>query len=404
MFSLILTVIAIALVVALAIATIYYGGDASAKASIRTAATTIVNQASQINAAGVLTTAQGGTWPAGSPHFTNPYLSAMPIPPKSAYVTGTPAAADWSYFLADGTTRHFVLKSKITKAVCMEVNRTHGLIGIPAVWTGGDLIQCFGAGVPTGPNNELAYTFFYEPLGMTPAQEASALAQSMTEAIAGGAAAPSAGYPRLCPDGSKISTGVCSDVAVVAAPPAAPATGGAGFFVVTATSGSYTDSLITSNGFSASCPAGGIDVTGPSATPVATKPGETFNVDASIRAAWQTQPDEVYTDAVSRTWCFPALESEALAPGEMAWKGPSMDITGLQLTPDSSSSSWSAVTTFTMKGQQWSVLASYFVWFPGSGDDPYMEGTKLLRSVRRQGQLTSAIFSVPADTPAYRGR
>lgn len=378
MFSLVLTVIAIALAVALVIATIYYGGDVSSKASIRNAATTIVNQASQINAAGVLATAQGSTWPTDSPQFTNPYLSAMPIPPKSAYVTGSPAAADWVYFVADGSTRHFALKGKISKAVCMEVNRAQGLIGIPAVWTGTDLIQCFGAGVPTGPNSELSYTFFHAPIGMTPAQDAAALAQSTTEAIAGGAAAPKAGYPRLCPDGSNIATGVCPDVAVVEAPPAPPATGDAGYFVVTGSSGAYTDPLITSNGFSATCPTGAIDPTGPNATPVVTSPGETFNVDASIRAAWQTQPDEVYTDTVTRTWCFPALKSEALAAGDMAWKAPSGMITGLPfVSPDGNSYALTAATTFTMKGQQWSVIASSFSWFPSDGEQPYMEGTKL---------------------------
>lgn len=54
MFSLIITIISIALVAALALATLYFGGDAFNQGSAKAAAATVVNQAQQINGANTL--------------------------------------------------------------------------------------------------------------------------------------------------------------------------------------------------------------------------------------------------------------------------------------------------------------------------------------------------------------
>lgn len=54
MFSLIITIISIALVAALAVATIFYGGSAFNKGSAKAAASTLVSQAQQIAGAEVL--------------------------------------------------------------------------------------------------------------------------------------------------------------------------------------------------------------------------------------------------------------------------------------------------------------------------------------------------------------
>jgi hypothetical protein len=54
MFSLIITIISIALVAALALATLYFGGDAFNQGSAKASASTLVNQASQINGANTL--------------------------------------------------------------------------------------------------------------------------------------------------------------------------------------------------------------------------------------------------------------------------------------------------------------------------------------------------------------
>src|ERR1700730_4423918 len=54
MFSLIITIISIALVAALALATIYYGGSAFNRGSAQAQASTLISQAQQIAAAEVL--------------------------------------------------------------------------------------------------------------------------------------------------------------------------------------------------------------------------------------------------------------------------------------------------------------------------------------------------------------
>lgn len=222
MFSLIIVLVSIALVAALVLATIYYGG-ASKEATLRASASTLVNQATQIHAAGMMATTQGGAWPAyaSGPAFSQPFISAMPVPPKSAYADGvaTPAATDWSYYLTDGSSHHFSLKNKISAGVCMAVNKSQGVIGIPAAWDGTSVIQCFGPGV--GSPGALAYTFFFQAGDATPAQNAAALTQSVSE----GGTGANPGYPRLCPDATTITTGVCpADTALAATPPSTPST------------------------------------------------------------------------------------------------------------------------------------------------------------------------------------
>jgi hypothetical protein len=225
MFSLLITVIAIALVTALALVTIYYGGSAARGGHDKAAAASIVAQAEQISAAGLIASTQGASWPAGAgPAFAEPFLKAMPVPPARAYVAGAPAATDWTYYLPGPPARianPFVLKDKITKDVCLEVNRIAQFSGIPAAWDGQSTIQCFGVGP--------SYTFLYSPSGVTNGQTQAALAQSVgagtlvlgaaplanylqdskTSAMAPAASVATPGYPRLCPSGRVIPAGYC---------------------------------------------------------------------------------------------------------------------------------------------------------------------------------------------------
>ncbi|OXX64915.1 hypothetical protein, partial [Vibrio sp. V15_P4S5T153] len=63
MFNLIISIIAIALVVVLAGASLYYGGDAFNRGSSDAKAATLINQAQQIQAAATLFTASEGGAP-----------------------------------------------------------------------------------------------------------------------------------------------------------------------------------------------------------------------------------------------------------------------------------------------------------------------------------------------------
>lgn len=79
MFSLIITIISIALVAALAVATIYYGGDAFNQGSTKAKASTIVNQAQQIAGANTLLKAATGSFSAtGVAGLVSTYLAAAP--------------------------------------------------------------------------------------------------------------------------------------------------------------------------------------------------------------------------------------------------------------------------------------------------------------------------------------
>ena len=89
MFSLIITIISIALVAALAVATIYYGGSAFTQGSSKAAAATMVSQAQQIAGAVVLFENDNpGTLPTVADlvgtSTTTSYLSTLPVVPTVA--------------------------------------------------------------------------------------------------------------------------------------------------------------------------------------------------------------------------------------------------------------------------------------------------------------------------------
>ena len=80
MFSLIISIIAIALVAALALASIYYGGSAFQEGSAEAEASTAVNQGQQVQAA-VTMADVAEEWTATSVHgdlVTNDYLKEVP--------------------------------------------------------------------------------------------------------------------------------------------------------------------------------------------------------------------------------------------------------------------------------------------------------------------------------------
>lgn len=94
MFSLIVSIISIALVAVLAAASIYYGGDAFTKGSAKALASTVVAQAQQISSANTLyKNDEGGTTaPTVQALVDGKYLASIPAAPSKV----VPDRAAWT--------------------------------------------------------------------------------------------------------------------------------------------------------------------------------------------------------------------------------------------------------------------------------------------------------------------
>lgn len=385
MFSLIITIFAIALVIALILVTVYYGGPIFMKNGAKIAAETLVNQSLQIAAAQQLASAQGRALPGGATvSLPTDLLRAMPTPPASAYVDGSPSPSDWEYYVP-GVSSHFGLSAKISKTACMEVNKGQGFIGIPAAWDGTSAIQCFGPS-PTG------YTYLFQPTGTTP-QQRDAVLQATIDAAKPVIPTVTAGYPRLCPDGETISAGVCDGSSEVAKP--------TGFWVITATAGGWSTAL-SSVGYATTCPAGAVDPTSSAAQPAPSQAGEAFNVDGLVDLAWTLPPDYESTfqsPTLSRTWCIPANEDDVLdSVADQTYHGGVEGVTqvvlpaGNDTDPEAWPSSSNKTALITAGGKQWTLLASLFSTDTDNrtnGDSLSMVGRKV------------AIGNVPGATQSY---
>lgn len=117
MFSLIITIISIALVAALAVATIYYGGSAFTQGTAKANASALVSAGQQITGALTLYANDNGGARADSAELTaagvnGAYLSAMPS------VKGTLTIETSSVQVAG-----------VEKAVCDAINTSAGLTG-----------------------------------------------------------------------------------------------------------------------------------------------------------------------------------------------------------------------------------------------------------------------------------
>jgi hypothetical protein len=116
MFSLIITIISIALVAALAVATIYYGGDVFKKGGTKAEAARIMTAGAQINGAVETYKATQGDVPATlNDLVTSKFLTAIP-------------QGEWT--LAND----YIVATGITEEQCKEANRQLGITGatVPA--------------------------------------------------------------------------------------------------------------------------------------------------------------------------------------------------------------------------------------------------------------------------------
>jgi alpha-tubulin suppressor-like RCC1 family protein len=395
MFSMIIVIIAIVLVVVLMLATIYFGGSAFQRDSKKLVAHTIMNQSGQIAAARQLARSEGFELPEGSTvRLPTTLLTAMPVPPKGAYAADAPApmADDWEYYLP-ASKNHFGLNAKLNADTCMEVNRSQGFVGIPVAWDGTSRAQCFGPS-PSG------YTFIYE-LPSTPEEHIEAVDKSVKDALP---AAPTArpGYPRLCPDGTTIETGLCDGGASPTTPEeSTPPTDTKGFWVVTATV-EDDDPSLTSEGYSETCPVGAVDPTSTAVQPAPSLPGEHFNVDGAVELEWQKGWSSGFVGPLTRTWCLPAKPEDVPETVELA---PTSNYGGIDdivqtvspandgAIPDAYTSSRYRSVTVTANGVTWSLLATSFTADTensDNGDYLTMGGRKV--AIGRTANATQSYF------------
>jgi hypothetical protein len=153
MFSLIITIVAIALVVALVAATMYHGGDTLTQGRTTADAAAFVTGAQQISGAAVMhlsltgqdaTTVSGGS--AGTDLVVDKYLASAPV------VKGSAWALD--------TANKLVTATVDTDAVCIAINKSAGLDSVKA--DANAVVEADFAALPygcvsTGKNFEFKY-------------------------------------------------------------------------------------------------------------------------------------------------------------------------------------------------------------------------------------------------------
>ena len=148
MFSLIISIIAIALVAALALASIYYGGDAFQKGSAGAEASTIVNQGQQIQAAMTMAAINEDA----ITDLTE-LSDSTKVTSAQVYLKEVPKVRGESWTL-DSNKNEISIKAP-TEAVCLEVEKRYNSSAttVPASATEGQRFGCFGS--------TDAYTAFY---------------------------------------------------------------------------------------------------------------------------------------------------------------------------------------------------------------------------------------------------
>lgn len=155
MFSIIITIIAIALVAALALATLYYGGDSFNKGGSAARASQIVAQGQQVLGAAELFRADRGRWPHSMEEMVSlNYLKGVPSVQSSLADAGAysltahaqAAGGDVAWVMPKAGHPTFLLGSAVNVDVCRSVNvRTRGDDGILKQPHINLAAQCFGA-------------------------------------------------------------------------------------------------------------------------------------------------------------------------------------------------------------------------------------------------------------------
>jgi len=141
MFSLVITIISIALVAALALATLYFGGAAFNKGRADAEASKIINQGQQLLGASELFYASHGRWPDNVPEMISlGYLKSGPV--AGAALPAAWAAEAWEMPTAGVPV--FVV-DPINDDVCSRVNhKSYGMDGVLEKLYPGLMYQCWG--------------------------------------------------------------------------------------------------------------------------------------------------------------------------------------------------------------------------------------------------------------------
>ena len=157
MFQLIVAVISIALVAALAIASIYYGGAAFQKSSLKANVTTLVNGGQQIAGAQALYKTDNSGIPASTVALLiesaqgEQYLTAAP---------GISGAATGNWTLVDnGNVAAVAVNTAGLTEICEEANKQAGLAS-NAPWTASEPTAQFGCFTTTAGDPAVSTVFF----------------------------------------------------------------------------------------------------------------------------------------------------------------------------------------------------------------------------------------------------
>ena len=113
MFSLIITIISIALVAALAIATLYYGGSAFSQGTAKAKAATVVNHGQQITGANTLY----------ANDFSGNYATTIAQLTAGSYLASEPkSGVSAASYVLGTTTTNVVTLASVPDEVCKKIN------------------------------------------------------------------------------------------------------------------------------------------------------------------------------------------------------------------------------------------------------------------------------------------
>jgi hypothetical protein len=157
MFSLIVTIMAIALVAALALATLYYGGAAFNVSADRATATSLINQGEQLIAAATLYRIDKGVAPASlSALVAEGYLQSVPVPPTGVShaqnefsLVSSAYAAEVTWTWDEPTETLSLVREVSNQSVCSQVNSvSYNMKAIVDKVDTSVRVQCYGDAAP----------------------------------------------------------------------------------------------------------------------------------------------------------------------------------------------------------------------------------------------------------------